>query len=116
MTELTNTKQWKDEPVLDYINRWRALSLECKDRLSEASAVEMCTQGMHWDLLYVLQMCKSMTLQELETKVHDKEVTIANHCAHSFYSAKSKRDKVEFEKNVNFSKGMTKEAMAMSIS
>jgi len=21
MTELTNTKQWKDEPVLDYINR-----------------------------------------------------------------------------------------------
>jgi len=38
MTELTNTKQWKNEPVLDYINRWRALSLECKDRLSESSA------------------------------------------------------------------------------
>jgi len=54
MTELTNTKQWKDEPVLDYINRWRALSLECKDRLSEASAMEMCTQGMAWDLLYVI--------------------------------------------------------------
>jgi len=33
MTELTNTKQWKDEPVLDYINRWRSLSLECRDRL-----------------------------------------------------------------------------------
>jgi len=46
ITKLTNTKQWKDEPVLDYINRWRALSLECKDRLSEASTVEMCTQGM----------------------------------------------------------------------
>jgi len=43
MTELTNTKQWKDEPVLDYINRRRTLSLECKDRLSDASAVEMCT-------------------------------------------------------------------------
>jgi len=24
MTELTNTKQWKDEQVLDYINRWHA--------------------------------------------------------------------------------------------
>jgi len=46
MTELTNTKQWKDEPVLDYINRWRLLSFECKDHLSEPSAVEMCTQGM----------------------------------------------------------------------
>jgi len=46
MTELTNTKQWKDEPVLDYINRWHALSLKCKDRLFEASAIGMCTQGM----------------------------------------------------------------------
>jgi len=54
MTELTNTKQWKDKPVLDYINHWHALGLECKDRLSEASVVEMCTQGMAWDLLYVL--------------------------------------------------------------
>ena len=54
MTELTNTKQWKDEPVLDYINRWRSLNPECKDQLSETSAVEMCAQGMKWDLLYVL--------------------------------------------------------------
>jgi len=55
MTELTNMKQWKDEHVLDYINRWRSLGLECKDRLSETSAVEMCAKGMEWDLLYVLQ-------------------------------------------------------------
>ncbi|KAK2995706.1 hypothetical protein RJ640_000404 [Escallonia rubra] len=47
MMELTNTKQRKEEPVMDYINRWRALSLECKERLSEASAIEMCMQGMH---------------------------------------------------------------------
>jgi len=58
MTELTNTKQWKDKPVLDYINRWRSLSLECKDRLIEAFAVEMCTQVMECDLLCVLQMSK----------------------------------------------------------
>ncbi|KAA0055959.1 ty3-gypsy retrotransposon protein [Cucumis melo var. makuwa] len=47
MMELTNTKQRKGELVIDYINRWRALSLDCKDRLTELSAVEMCTQGMH---------------------------------------------------------------------
>jgi len=51
---LNNTKQWKDELMFDYINRWRALSLGCKDRLSKACAVEMCTQGMALDLLYVL--------------------------------------------------------------
>ena len=47
MMELTNTKQWKDESVVDYINRWCSLSLECKDRLYEVSAMEMCIQGMH---------------------------------------------------------------------
>ncbi|KAA0059023.1 ty3-gypsy retrotransposon protein [Cucumis melo var. makuwa] len=47
MMELTNTRQQKGELVIDYINRWRALSLDCKDRLTELSAVEMCTQGIH---------------------------------------------------------------------
>ena len=47
MIELTNTKQWKNELIVDYINRWCSLSLECKDRLYEVSAMEMCIQGMH---------------------------------------------------------------------
>mgnify|MGYP004683078557 CR=1 FL=1 len=55
MIELTNARQWNDEPVIDYINRWRSLSLNCKDRLSESSAIEMCTQGMQWGLRYILQ-------------------------------------------------------------
>ncbi|KAL6322748.1 hypothetical protein AAG906_018629 [Vitis piasezkii] len=55
MMELTNTKQWKDEPLVNCINRWHSLSLDCKDRLFEVSAMEMCIQGMHWGLLYILQ-------------------------------------------------------------
>ena len=47
MMGLTNTKQWGNEPIVDYINRWRSLSLDCKDRLYEISTVEMCIQGMH---------------------------------------------------------------------
>ncbi|KAA0037536.1 ty3-gypsy retrotransposon protein [Cucumis melo var. makuwa] len=35
MMKLTNTRQRKGEQVIDYINRWRALSLDCKDRLTE---------------------------------------------------------------------------------
>jgi len=42
LSELTNTKQFDQEPVIDYINCWRALSLKCKDHLSKSSAVEMC--------------------------------------------------------------------------
>ncbi|TYK21589.1 ty3-gypsy retrotransposon protein [Cucumis melo var. makuwa] len=33
--ELTNTMKWKRESVIDYIYRWRALSLDCKDKLNE---------------------------------------------------------------------------------
>ncbi|KAH7840413.1 hypothetical protein Vadar_016494 [Vaccinium darrowii] len=79
MMELTNTKQWKDEPVVDYINRWRAISLDCKDRLSELSTVEMCMNGMHWGLLYILQGIKPRTFEELATRAHDMEINIANH-------------------------------------
>ena len=47
MVVLTNTKQWENELVVDYIDQWRSLSLDCKDRLSEIFVVEMCIQGMH---------------------------------------------------------------------
>uniref|UniRef100_A0A6N2KB02 Retrotransposon gag domain-containing protein n=1 Tax=Salix viminalis TaxID=40686 RepID=A0A6N2KB02_SALVM len=50
MIELTNARQWKEEPVIDYIHRWRNLSLNCRDRLTETSALDMCIQGMHWGL------------------------------------------------------------------
>ncbi|CAA0821924.1 Unknown protein, partial [Striga hermonthica] len=76
MIELTHTKQWDEEPVIDYINRWRNLSLNCKDRLSEASAIEMCTQGMHWGLQYILQGIQPRSFEELATRAHDMEFSI----------------------------------------
>jgi len=108
MTEVTNTIQWKDETILDYINRWRVLSL------SEVSAVEMCTQGMACDLLYVLQMSKTQTFQDLATKAHDMEVTIANRRDSSFSVTESKNDGAEFKKNAKFSTSLIKETITIS--
>ncbi|KAB2632370.1 hypothetical protein D8674_028617 [Pyrus ussuriensis x Pyrus communis] len=42
MLKITSTKQWKDESIVDYINRWRSLSLDCKDWLFETFAIKMC--------------------------------------------------------------------------
>jgi len=74
----------------------------------------MCTQGMAWDLPYVLQMSKSRTFQELATKAHDVDVTITNRHGSSLNVVKSKNDRVEFKKNVKFSKSSTKVMMTTS--
>ncbi|KAH0746101.1 hypothetical protein KY285_007758 [Solanum tuberosum] len=78
MVELKNTRQRKDEPVIDFINRWRNTSLNCKDRLSEASAIEMCIQGMHWELIYILHRIKPKSLEDLATRDHDMELSMSS--------------------------------------
>ncbi|KAK6160329.1 hypothetical protein DH2020_003710 [Rehmannia glutinosa] len=76
MIELTNSRQLNEESVIDYINRWRNLSLNCKDQLSEASAIEMCIQGMNWGLCYILQGIKPKTFEELATRAYAIEISM----------------------------------------
>ncbi|KAL0284681.1 UNVERIFIED_CONTAM: hypothetical protein Scaly_2841400 [Sesamum calycinum] len=76
MVELTNSRQWKEELVIHYINRWRNLCLNCKDQLSEAPAIEMCIQGMHWGLRYILLGILPKSFEELATRAHDMELSM----------------------------------------
>ncbi|KAA0051630.1 ty3-gypsy retrotransposon protein [Cucumis melo var. makuwa] len=95
MMKLTNIKQQKGKSVIDYINQWRALSLDYKDRLTELSAAEMCTQGMHWGFLYILQEIKPRTFEELTTRAHDIELTIASRGTKDFPVPEVRKDKKE---------------------
>uniref|UniRef100_M1DYL0 Uncharacterized protein n=1 Tax=Solanum tuberosum TaxID=4113 RepID=M1DYL0_SOLTU len=76
MIEPTKVRQGEDEKVFDFINRWRSLSLNCKDCLSETSSIEMSIQGMNWGLRYILQCLKPNTFEELETRADDMELSM----------------------------------------
>lgn len=44
--------------------------------LSEALVIDMCIQGMHWGLHYILKEIKPHMLEELVTRAHDIELNI----------------------------------------
>ncbi|KAL0423408.1 UNVERIFIED_CONTAM: Polyprotein P3 [Sesamum radiatum] len=118
MVELTNSRQWKEEPVVNYINRWRNLRLNCKDRLSETFAIKMCIQSMHWFLPYILQGILPKSFKELAIRAHDIELSITTSGDEGPPIQEPRRTKEiqELKKGGKlFSKVPSKESMAVNI-
>ena len=108
--ELTNLKQGKYELVVDYINRWRMLSLDCKDQLSEISTIKICIQGMDWGLVYILQEIKPRTFEELATRAHDMELRIASH-GNTSHVFDPKKEDIQFNESLHYT---TNESMVVT--
>ncbi|KAL0308745.1 UNVERIFIED_CONTAM: hypothetical protein Sradi_5816800 [Sesamum radiatum] len=118
MVEHTNSCQWKEELVIDYTNRWRNLNLNCKDRLSEASSIEMCIQGMHWGLRYILQGILPRSFEELATQAHDMELSMIASAVEGLPVQEHRRnqEKQEMKKGSKpFSKAPSKESIAVNV-
>jgi len=75
--------------------RWRNFSLNCRDRLTETSALDMCIQGMYWGLCYILQGIKPKSFEELVTRAHDMELSIAAAESSSLPMQEPMRNKLE---------------------
>ncbi|KAG9458357.1 hypothetical protein H6P81_002865 [Aristolochia fimbriata] len=114
LVELTNLKQRQGEKVIEYINRWRNLSLNCKEStsLSTQTSIDMCIRGMNWTLVYFLQSRKPRDFQELATEAHNMEILIQE-------KGEGKAPMTEADKKPKFvkkeSKAPAKEALATNI-
>ncbi|KAM1887823.1 hypothetical protein ACFX13_046022 [Malus domestica] len=75
----------------------------------------MCIQGMQWGLQYILQGIKPRTFEELATRAHDMELSIAHH-GKKEPIANYKNDKVLETKVEKATWKSTKEAMTVNTS
>lgn len=76
MIELSHTKQWKDEHVVNHINKRRSLNMNCRELLYHKSAIDIYIQGMQWNLQYILKGFQSNTFEELAMHKQDMKLSI----------------------------------------
>ena len=88
--------------------------MDCKDRLSKVSAVEICIQGMNWGLLYVLQGIKPRTFEELATCAHNMELSIARNGNTKLPIHEERKERKEVRRNDKNAKDNHKDSMAIN--
>lgn len=73
IADLASTKPKKGEPFLEYINRWRNLSIRCERSIEQSEAVDLLLKNIDNWMMPFLGIAKISTFQDFITCVSTLE-------------------------------------------
>ena len=78
LAELFATKQKKDESAIDFIKRWRDLSMKCKEPPSQEEAVKICKKNLRYEITERIIGSDIRTFDRLNNAVAEIEMFLAD--------------------------------------
>lgn len=75
--EQLKTKQRDNEPVTEFIARWRALTFACPQKFTQQELLKMCMNNFRHDLSSILLPQTFKGFDDLCTKAHDVEAHLS---------------------------------------
>ncbi|MQL88312.1 hypothetical protein Taro_020861 [Colocasia esculenta] len=101
LTELCSLKQKKEESAIDFIRRWRELSMGCDNPPVQQDAVTICRRGLIASIKEKLLAVNIKSFDQLNSAVAEIEVFLAEQTAHAPYRGKLPKERNSPAKEVN---------------
>ncbi|KAL6284489.1 hypothetical protein ACE6H2_015419 [Prunus campanulata] len=89
LTDLSNASQNPNECVNEFISRWRSLNLQCTEKLTEKSAVQMCSSNLLPEI--------ATFVSTVEPETFDALVSVSDNIERQVTRKKSFTQTVHFE-------------------
>ncbi|KAI5339499.1 hypothetical protein L3X38_018771 [Prunus dulcis] len=102
--DLAQTTQKPGESANDFIMRWRSLNLQCPEKITEQSAVQMCYNNLIPDIATFVATAEPQSFDALVSKASNVERQIARQ--------KSATQKIQFGEKKNDKKSAKGESLA----
>ncbi|MQL77965.1 hypothetical protein Taro_010391 [Colocasia esculenta] len=101
LAELCSLKQKKEESAIDFIRRWRELSMGCDNPPVQQDAVTICRRGLIASIKEKLLAANIRSFDQLNFAVAEIEVFLAEQTAHAPYRGKLPKERNPPAKEVN---------------
>ncbi|MQL81350.1 hypothetical protein Taro_013809, partial [Colocasia esculenta] len=101
LAELISLKQNKNESALDFIKRWRDMSMKCEQPPADEDAVKLCQRSLKPEIKEKLLGANIRTFEHLNSTVVEIEIFFAENLTASYGRGKSPKDENTGSREVN---------------